>query len=166
MEDQDDHKKVIFRVLYLFIHHKNFIVLMCENVLLLKALKHCEVYFMHLIFICCSSKNSRKSLFSWFSVFWQFLWRHILWGREFADLTQSMLMSLSACVCLICFVILHTLDLPPLTLGVFVKSPVLQQGAGSSKGVFLTGNGHIMIIWTFTYLSFGFNKLKTGCHCL
>ena len=28
-----------------------------------------------------------------------------------------MLMSLPACICLICFVILHTLDLSPLTLG-------------------------------------------------
>ena len=43
---------------------------MCENVLLLIALEHCEVYFMPLIFvICCSLKNSRKLLVSWFSVF-------------------------------------------------------------------------------------------------
>ena len=40
MDDQDNRNKVIFRVLYLFIHHINFIDLMCENVLLLKAPKH------------------------------------------------------------------------------------------------------------------------------
>ena len=141
---------------------------MCENVLLLIALKHCEVYFMPLIFvICCSSKNSCKSLVSWFSVFWQFLWQHVLWGWDFTDWRQSMLMLLPACICLIVLLSYICWICHPSPSG-YLSSPwFCNRELGGfrfplKRGFFLTGNGHAIIIWTFTYVSFGFNKLKQG----
>ena len=50
MEDQDDHNKVIFRVLYLFIHHKNLIVLVwkCVTIKSTKTLQS----LLHAFSIC------------------------------------------------------------------------------------------------------------------
>jgi len=109
--------------------------------------------------ICYCSKNSSKSLFSRFAGFCRFPWRRkyyrggisLSWAiLRWRCCHLSFISRFFINVVLIYFVILQLLDLPPLTLGVFVKC--LHSGGFRfllKRVFFLTGSRHVIIIYSF-----------------